>query len=104
MKLNAYTVYDNKALVYGTPWFAGTDGAAVRAFTDLANDSNTTVGRHPRDFSLFCVGQFDDQAAALTPILPVRHVVDAFAILIASNPTPLFTKEGDADYIPKVGA
>lgn len=29
-------------------------------FTDLANDKNTTVGRHPEDFKLVRLGEFDD--------------------------------------------
>lgn len=88
MQTNAYSVYDNKALVYGTPFFAPTDGAAVRLFQELANDLNTTVGRHPNDFSLFCVGSFDDQHAVLTGVSPMRHVVDAPALLIKPAELP----------------
>lgn len=81
MQLFAYSVYDNKALVYGTPFFAVNDGSAIRSFYDLSNDPNTTVGRHPSDFSLFCVGAYDDQNASLVAAAPVRHVVDAMALL-----------------------
>lgn len=88
MQSNAYCVYDNKALVYGTPFFAPTDGAAVRLFQELANDLNTTVGRHPNDFSLFAVGSFDDQHAVLTGLSPVRHVVDAPAVVIKQAELP----------------
>lgn len=97
MLTNAYSVYDNKALVYGTPFYGPTDGFAVRAFTELANDPNTTVGRHPGDFSLFCVGSFDDQHAVLTGLSPVRHVVDATAVLIIQPRLPLTdTIQGEA--------
>lgn len=89
MKSNAYTVYDNKALVYGTPFFAATDGSAVRSFTDLANDHNTTVGRHPGDFSLFMVGTYDDAVGGLVPVSPLRHVIDATAV-VSLQPAPLF--------------
>lgn len=81
MQLNAYSVYDNKALVYGVPFFAPTDGSAVRSFSDLANDLQTTVGSHPGDFSLYCVGSYDDQDASFLPLSPLRHVIDATALL-----------------------
>ena len=89
MLTNAYCVYDNKALVYGLPFFAPTDGSAVRSFQDLCNDTDTTVGRHPGDYSLFMLGNYDDQKGALIPMSPLRHVIDATSLLIM-KPTPLF--------------
>lgn len=89
MHLNAYSVYDNKALVYGVPFFAPTDGAAVRSFRDLANDPNTTVGRHPSDFSLFSVGSYDDAKGTLLPLSPLRHVIDATAVLVVQPQLPI---------------
>jgi len=89
MKLNAYSVYDNKALQYYPPFFVSTDGAAVRNFADLANDSNTNVGRHPGDFVLYFVGMYDDSNGQLWPEQPLRHVADATSLLKLS-PTPLF--------------
>lgn len=89
MITHAYSIYDNKALVYGLPFFAPTDGSAIRSFQELANDAQTTVGRHPADFSLFHVGLYDDQKASLTPVLPLRHVVDATAVLRIQHDLPL---------------
>lgn len=77
MQLKAYSIYDRKALVYGTPFFSPTDGSAVRSFRDLANDANTTVGRYPGDFALYCVGTYGDQKGELTGVVPLRHVIDA---------------------------
>lgn len=81
MLLNAYAIYDNKALVYGVPFFAPTDGSAVRSFRDLSNDPNTTVGRHPGDFSLFSIGSYEDGNGQLVPLSPLRHVIDATALV-----------------------
>lgn len=91
MKLNAYTVFDTKALQYHPPFFASTDGAAVRSLQDLANDPNTTVGRHPSDYVLYCAGTYDDSRGLLEPETPLRHVMDAVA-LVALQP-PLFPGE-----------
>lgn len=81
MMLRAYSIFDNKALVYHQPFFAPTNGAAVRMFQDTANDTNTSIGRHPADYILYCVGHYDDQTGAMSPYSPVEHVVDAVALL-----------------------
>lgn len=86
MITNAYTIYDRKALNYSPPFFAVADGAALRSFQDLANDLNTTVGRHPADFVLYACGAFDDAAGELHP---ARHKHIADAISLVNHPSPL---------------
>lgn len=60
MVLKAFSIFDIKAEVFSPPFFMTTHGEAIRAFKDLANDPNTTVGRHPSDFRLMCIGTFDN--------------------------------------------
>lgn len=60
-KLKVFSCYDVKAEVFGTPFMMAHAGQAVRAFKDLANDKQTTVGRHPQDFKLVQLGEWDDQ-------------------------------------------
>lgn len=60
MKTKVFSVFDSKAAVFGTPFFMPTEGAAVRAFTDAANDGGTLLSKHPEDFSLFLIAEFDD--------------------------------------------
>lgn len=88
MIIRAYTVYDNKALTYSPPFFVSTDAAAVRMVQDLVDDTGTQVGRHPKDFSLFFVGEFDADSARLLAQQPLVHVVDAVA-LVRVVPLPL---------------
>lgn len=71
MKTQMFSVYDTKALIYGVPFFMQTKGAAIRAFTDLAHDPQSMVARHPKDFILFHVGEFDDSDATTTCVSPV---------------------------------
>src|SRR5258708_3350659 len=89
MLTHAYCVYDRKAQLYNVPFFAITDGSAVRSFQDLANDPQTTVGRHPLDYVLFRVGSFDDATGLLIPNVPILHVSDA-AALVNSGTGDLF--------------
>jgi len=89
MKLNAYSVFDNKALAYNVPFFVSTDGAAVRMFADLANDAQSAISRHPGDYILYRVGSYDDQTGGITAEDPKAHVADAIS-LVKLEPTPLF--------------
>lgn len=89
MILRAYSIFDSKALQYHPPFFASTHGAAVRSLSDLASDLNTNIGRHPGDYVLFCVGQYDDQKGQMIPCVPLEHVVDAIA-LVKNQQTHLF--------------
>lgn len=99
MILRAYSLHDVKALQYHPPFFQSTDAAAVRALRDLVNDMNTTVGRHPADFKLYCVGTYDDETARFEPVWPIMHVMDAVSLVPVSPPTlGLFDRAGDTDH------
>jgi len=86
MLTNAYTVYDVKSLTYSPPFFAVSHGAAVRMFSDIANDTNTSVGRHPADYSLYCIGQFNDAVGVMLPNDIREHISDATALLPKPQP------------------
>lgn len=91
MKLNGYTIYDNKALQYHPPFFASTDGVAVRNLTQLVGDINTTIGRHPSDYVLYYCGVYDDQLGLFIPEQPLRHVMDAIALVKIESQNSLFS-------------
>lgn len=82
----AYSVFDTKSLQYHLPFFQPTDGAAVRLLSDIVNDPNTSVGRHPADFILYCIGHYDDGLGGLMPVSPLRHVIDAVALVKVQQP------------------
>lgn len=81
MLLNAYTLYDTKALIYSPPFYCSAHGAAVRMVMDLAADPNTSVGRHPADFTLFCVGQWNDAVGCLLPSDVREHISDVLPLV-----------------------
>lgn len=83
MKTRAYSVYDRKALIYHMPYYALTDAVAVRTLADAMTDPNTSFGRHPNDYVLFFVGEFDDSNGQLWPEQPLKHVIDAQALVKA---------------------
>lgn len=72
MEMKVYAIYDVKAGAYYPPFFKATDGLSIRDFTDMANDPNTMIGRHPEDYVLYQVGLWDDNKGELSPI---KHVL-----------------------------
>lgn len=89
MLLRAYSLHDVKALTYSPPFFQHNNALATRMLDDLVQDNNTSVGRHPADYKLYCVGTYDDAKGLLTPITPMEHVMDAVA-LVQLKANPLF--------------
>jgi hypothetical protein len=65
MNTKIYAIFDNKAEAFMQPYFATTPGLALRAFSDGANNKETTIGKYPNDFVLYEIGQFDDQTGEL---------------------------------------
>jgi len=71
MQLNMYTIYDEGAKAYATPFFLHNDAVALRAFADNINgDGNSNLSKHPDQFTLFCVGTFDDSNGLITAVPP----------------------------------
>lgn len=79
--LNAYTLHDNKAAAYSPPFYQSNHQLAIRLVRDLVIDPTTTVGRHPSDFRLYCIGQYDDTTGRLVPAETPEHVVDAAGLV-----------------------
>ena len=67
MKFLAFSVYDRAAENYNTPMFMAAKGQAIRAFDDQANSEDSMINKHPEDYTLFYIGEFDDDTGLLTP-------------------------------------
>ena len=66
MKLLAFSIYDSKAEAYIIPFFAPTTGIAIRNFATAAMDPNHQFHIHAGDYTLFEIGEFDQQTGQLT--------------------------------------
>lgn len=60
MMLKIYSVRDNTAAAFLQPFYATTDGVAIRSFMDAANDSAHQFHKHIADYTLYLLGEFDD--------------------------------------------
>lgn len=79
-KLKIYSVYDKKALAYNQPFFYHQNGQAIRAFSDAVNDSQSPFFKHPADFCLFYIGEWDDQKGIIIPTQNPQPLEEALSV------------------------
>lgn len=68
MKVLVYSIFDDKANCFSFPHFNNTNAQAIRAFGDLVANPKTPVASHPEDYSLYQLGEMDDETGRLTSL------------------------------------
>lgn len=68
MKLQIISIRDSKAAAWMNPLFFQTKAQAIRAFGDAINDPQGEFIKHPDDYALYYLGEFDPQDGTLTPV------------------------------------
>lgn len=63
MKLYLFSIYDDKAKAYLAPFFLPTLQVGQRVFRDAVNDPSTNFYKNPGDYTLFCLGTWDQNSA-----------------------------------------
>ena len=61
-----FSIYDSKIDAFMQPFFSQSKGAAVRALTDLLADKTHPIAKHPEDYTLFELSDWDDTTAFFT--------------------------------------
>jgi len=77
MRYKVFTVRDRAIDAYGQPFFGTSVGGAVRSFSDEINraDPNNQLSKHPEDFDLFLLGEFDDATGEFDVTKPAQVAV-----------------------------
>lgn len=60
MELKVFSIYDQKGKMYARPFFLPHKGQASRLFCDLVEDNRSEVSKHPEDYTLYQIGNYDD--------------------------------------------
>ena len=94
MILSVYSVFDAKLAAYNVPFFARTDADATRSFGDLCLDPRSRVAQHREDYSLYRLGQFDDETGLLVPQTPVCLMTASAIVVQESGRAPLSSDYG----------
>lgn len=68
MKFKIFSVFDSKAENFNTPVFMPTEGQALRSFDDMVKNKESEISKHPEDYTLFVLGEFDSDIGLVTPL------------------------------------
>lgn len=78
MKMQLIAVRDLAAQAFMQPSFVHATGVAVREFGDVVNNPEQPISRHPDDYEMYFLGEFDDSDGSFTcpnkPALLARGV------------------------------
>lgn len=70
VKWKLFTIRDAKVGVYRTVMYHVHVGDALRTFQEMANDPQCNIAKYPDDFSLYQVGEFDEDSGQIEPMAP----------------------------------
>ena len=63
--IRMYSVFDMKVEAFRQPFFFRTKGEALRAWSDLVNDSQSEINAHPEDYVLYEFGTMDSSTGKM---------------------------------------
>lgn len=77
MKYKVCTIRDRAIATYGQPFFVANVGSAIRGFGDEVKraDDNNQLHKHPEDFDLFYLGEYDDQTGTFEGVRPEQVAI-----------------------------
>lgn len=70
MKLSIYSMYDQAAKAYLPPVYLENDNVAIRAIQNAVNTKDHQFNQNPADYTLFRLGEWDDNSATITMLKP----------------------------------
>lgn len=77
MKLCVFSVYDSAAKAYIAPFVLPMVQMGHRVFWECANAPDHMFCKHPQDYSLYHVADFDDVSGVMTGFLEPLFMVSA---------------------------
>lgn len=97
MKVNVYSVFDEKAGAYLQPFFMVNDAMAIRAVKNAVSDPDHNFSLNAADYTLFRVGTWDDDGGILT------SEKTGLANLLELRAEKYDSVLGDTEQIKKIG-
>lgn len=85
MKSNVYCIFDSKSESYHPPTLQPNHATAIRAAENILKNPQSQITQTPEDFSIFHIGQFDDNTGKVTSREPLEHVANFHEIAAQLN-------------------
>lgn len=83
-----YSIRDQKSETFNPPFLQHSHGEAERTFGELANDTKTQIGKHPTDYDLYYLGQFDTNSGKFELLDAPEHHIAAINVRTLQPPFP----------------
>lgn len=76
--LKIYAIRDTKINAYARPFFLQNESILERSIQDALSDPEQTITKHPEDFAVFHLGEYEEETGKITAIPPEHlfNVVD----------------------------
>lgn len=81
MLLNVFSIYDEKAQTYNTPQYLVHRGEAIRMLQSTLDNKDSMIAKYASDFTLYCLGTFDDNTGKFVGKSEPEFVVRATELL-----------------------
>ncbi len=65
MKVQCYAIFDTCSGIYEKPFFSTTDDLVKREFQDIATSGEHPIAKHPEHYSLWRLGNFDNNTGKI---------------------------------------
>lgn len=89
-----FVIKDRAVDSYNMPFAQGSTQEAVRNFRDQVQDDPKTnsIAKHPDDYDLYIVGNYDPDLGEITPITPPQLVARGKDLVnnVRSSPTAMY--------------
>lgn len=73
--MNVYSLHDRQLRQFGQLMLERNDFGIQRGLADgIASHAESIMFKHPGDFDLFQVAEFDEESGVVTPLMPPRRV------------------------------
>lgn len=87
MKLKMYSLLDEKSKLFSRPFYSNHDGEALRSFSTVCCDKESLPGKFPADFTLWKIGEWDDNTGRIDSVKPVylAKAIDFIPVVEVKN-------------------
>lgn len=72
MTVQMYTVFDSAIGAYNAPFTARNDLHAKRILEHETKRAGSDIGKKPTDYTLFHIGEFDEDTGQIRPVMPTQ--------------------------------
>lgn len=69
-----FAVFDEKSKAFGNPFTSTNNDTAKRSFNAAASDPKTEMFMFSSDYTLYCIGEYDDNTGVITPLTPLENL------------------------------